>query len=486
MISLTADERTRLAGWMVRGLGPQCPQWLTMQRWFGGKARPVAGAAVADVIWLGGEHPSAALVLLDVSFDEGGDAGERYALVAGPEQVATPASIAAVPGTSWWLSEVATRPTVVADLLGAMRRRERLPGVRGGELIGECTLNGPSEPHQIRPIGQEQSNTSIEIDGQHVLKVIRRLQAGEHPQLEIGAFLRRTGFSGAPPLEGSMIYRSADGDHYAVGILEGWVDNDGDGWRYVTATLEQATNGGARNALLESLSALGRVTADFHIAMASDTAHPAFAPEPASATDRREWLDRLTRDTRRVVDLLSHDRAALPESARDLSRAVVACRSALQQRIASIDVDRVRGPLMKIRVHGDYHLGQTLKTPGGFVLIDFEGEPARPLAERRTKHCALKDVAGMLRSLEYADAAVRLRRASAPDAAEPMRQAFLAGYYSRPDLRNILPDRQTSGPLLMLFELDKVLYEIEYELNNRPDWLPIPLAALARIAEAPA
>jgi trehalose synthase-fused probable maltokinase len=487
VIRLTDHERARLADWIVQDLGPLCPPWLARQRWFGGKARPVAGTSVADVVWLGVEQPCSALVLLDVRYGDGparGDAVERYALVAGATNVKSPSLIAAVPDTPWLLSEVSTSAAAVGDMLGAMCLGQRLRGVRGGELTCQSVIERPLPSDQVRPVGQEQSNTSISIGGRHVLKVIRRLQPGEHPQLEIGAFLARAGFSGAPPLEGSMVYRDAGTTPYAVGILEGWIQNTGDGWQYVTSALEQTASSGDRDALLQSLSALGVVTADFHIAMASDTSDSAFAPEPATAADRSAWVDRVLREAKRTIDILETDAKTLQEPAHHLSLAVVDARSTLRQRIAAIDPERVRGPLLKIRVHGDYHLGQTLKTASGFVLIDFEGEPARPLAERRAKHCALKDVAGMLRSLEYADAAVRLRLPAAPPAAERMRHAFLRGYYSRPQLRSVLPDHDASAPLLMLFELEKVLYEVEYELNNRPDWLPIPLSALARVAEA--
>jgi trehalose synthase-fused probable maltokinase len=141
----------------------------------------------------------------------------------------------------------------------------------------------------------------------------------------------------------------------------------------------------------------------------------------------------------------------------------------------------------QIRIHGDYHLGQTLKTAGGFTLIDFEGEPAKPLAERRRKQCALKDVAGMLRSLDYAEATVAAGHAVPAETGRVLRTAFLDGYYADPRLATFLPPaREAGADLLSLFELEKTLYEIEYELNNRPDWLHIPLGAVRRYLEAPA
>jgi maltokinase len=275
-----------------------------------------------------------------------------------------------------------------------------------------------------------------------------------------------------------MSYRDGRGLTHAVGVLEGWIDNRGDGWRYVTTHL--ARDGG-RDDLLEALRHLGAITADLHIVLASDAATPAFAPEAVGLDDLTIWSNHVLREAARVLDLVSHNSIGWVEPAYGLSGAALAGREQLRRLIRSLKIDEVGARTSKIRVHGDYHLGQTLKTSGGFVLIDFEGEPARPLADRRRKYCALKDVAGMLRSLDYADAAVRLETPSAASVVSPMRGAFLDGYYSRPELRAILPERESSRPLLTMFELEKVLYEIEYELNNRPDWLPIPLGALARV-----
>jgi maltose alpha-D-glucosyltransferase/alpha-amylase len=358
-------------------------------------------------------------------------------------------------------------------------------GLLGGRLRG-ADVDPATFPSQradaaaaITPLGVEQSNTSVRIGRCHTLKIIRRIQAGEHPQLEIERYLTSAGFTAAPRLDGSVTYVSSDGEPHAVAALEGWIDNQGDGWSFVLAALAR-TGGGDLDALARDLFALGAATAAFHATLAAGTA-PAFAPEPVTAADADAWRARVIAQGEQLFTTMAAAHSGWEQNAAALARDVLDRRSRLAGLVNAFDLDGDVAAIRKIRVHGDYHLGQTLKTAEGFALIDFEGEPSRPLDERRRKDCALKDVAGMLRSLDYAAAASAARGTPVPSAVAPMRQAFLDGYFSEPRTRDFLPDRQHASALLSLFELEKALYEVDYELNNRPGWIAIPLSAVRQL-----
>jgi trehalose synthase-fused probable maltokinase len=455
------------------------PEWLAAQRWFGGKARSIDRLVVADVVPIGPDPQACALVILDVHYRDAlrGEPVERYALLAN----------AGADAGAW--VERGTDAVAIRTLLQAIGGGRRATGVHGGTIDAADVTDaarrdlagGSAESLTVEPLGFEQSNTSLRIGAAYVLKLIRRLQQGENPQLEIGRFLARASFRFAPPLHGSLCYRAPEGGNFAVAALEGWVDNDGDGWRYVLDALEH----GATAALSAEILRLGTITAALHVALAS-SADAAFAPEPMSARDVRQWRDAVAAHAARLLRIIEHDQPTWPAEARTLGRALLDRREQITARLDALAPAHGLPSMRKIRVHGDFHLGQTLKTASGFVLIDFEGEPARPLDERRQKHCALKDVAGLLRSLDYAEATARRRFPAAAGAAAALSQAFLDGYYTEPHLDLFLPrDRAQSVPILTLFELEKALYEVEYELNNRPDWLHIPLAAVVRGLDAP-
>jgi trehalose synthase-fused probable maltokinase len=456
------------------------PEWLTSQRWFGGKARSIDRLVVADVVGIGPDPRGCALIILDVHYREAlrGEPVERYALLAD----------AGVDGGAW--VERGTDAAAIRTVLQTIGAGTRASGAGGGAIHAADVTDaarrdlaaGAVESVAVKPLGFEQSNTSLRIGTAYVLKLIRRLQQGEHPQLEIGRFLARAGFRFAPPLHGSLSYRGQDGGSFAVVALEGWVDNDGDGWRYVLDALEH----GASPSLGAEIFRLGAITAAFHVALAANGADAAFAPEPVSAHDLRQWRDGVAAHAARLLHIVEHDQPRWPAEAAALGRALLDRRERVAACLDALAPAHDLASMRKIRVHGDFHLGQTLKTADGFVLIDFEGEPARPLDERRQKHCALKDVAGLLRSLDYAEATASRRSPAAAGAAAILSQAFLDGYYSEPHLDSFLPrDRERSAPILTLFELEKALYEVEYELNNRPDWLHIPLAAVVRALDPP-
>jgi maltose alpha-D-glucosyltransferase/alpha-amylase len=340
----------------------------------------------------------------------------------------------------------------------------------------------------IATLGVEQSNTSVRLGSAHIFKLFRRLEDGENPQLEVGRFLARTTFRAASPLEGSITYRAPDGRASTLGILEGWVVNQGDGWNYVVSRLaEGGLESSNRDVLTADMFALGSTTADLHVAVASDDAVEAFAPEPVTSDDRELWQAAVLAQTERAMVLVERHHAEWLGEASQLGQSLLRARTTILERLRTFDL-WPQVPLQKIRVHGDYHLGQVLKIPEGFAVIDFEGEPTRPLAERRKKQCALKDVAGMIRSFQYAAAqAARERDADAlPPApvASPLRAAFLEGYLSRANGAgaSFLPaDAGATQAWIRFFELQKALYEIEYEINNRPTWVHLPLGGVVEI-----
>jgi trehalose synthase-fused probable maltokinase len=267
-----------------------------------------------------------------------------------------------------------------------------------------------------------------------------------------------------------------------LAVLQEFVANTGDGWRYVLAALEGRGTAieQAADPLIEDMRRLGEITGGLHVALASDPSDPDFAPQPVGPADIARWTSGIARDLDApdIRRLLARSPALADGAADRVTRALAA-------------LDRLAGTV-KTRVHGDYHLGQVLRTGDGFAIIDFEGEPARPLAERRARQAPLRDVAGMLRSLDYAAHAVafaataeRARALAALTAWEQRaRRAFLGGYRAAAARSPValLPTAETDlVAACAAFELEKACYELRYEMNNRPDWIAIPLAGITRI-----
>lgn len=492
-------DRARATRWLIDELPRAAVAWLPTMRWYGGKSRPIASVAVEEVLWFEGGPPEAALVVLDVvsgnpRLDFPSEHDRYAAVVAFVVDPEGRPLLGTLPGAPPWHAIEATPDAgSVAALLRGLATGSTVQGLRGGEIVYADAADGVRQllakgaaALPIAPMGSEQSNTSVRVGCAHVFKLFRRLEAGEHPQLEVGRFLTRVGFRSAAPLEGSLSYRSGTGQVHALGTLEGWITSSGDGWTYVTSQLRRRDRAVHHQAIAEQVYGLGETTAAFHLALASDATTPAFAPEPVTEADVSAWLaglDQQADRTRGLVERLHHewtDRDAT--TARGFLEVLRDSLPRLGAGRHGLDLD-----FHKIRIHGDYHLGQTLKAVDGFALIDFEGEPSKPLAERRLKQSALKDVAGMLRSLDYAWAT-----ASAPEtsrdpevlgALAEARAAFLDGYLARArrDSATFLPAPDDLPRWTALFELEKALYEVEYEVNHRPAWVGIPLGASVRL-----
>jgi predicted trehalose synthase len=426
-------------------LGPAgLPEWLARQRWFAGKTRRIRGTTLRDRIPVG----PGTLYVVSVGFEDApiGET-ERYLLALRSTEPA---------------QDAFDDPAFCRALLDVVRAGSEIVGLRG-TLLGRPGQAFPADlPRDVpvRRLSGEQSNTSVVFDDALVMKHFRRLTEGVNPELEIGRFLtEHTAFRGSPRLAGALEYHDG-GSSITLGVAQELVRGGRDGWQWLLERL------GAGDGALPALRRLGERTAELHLALATPTSDPAFDAETITAADVAGWGESIRRQVATAQVLAGRP---LPDVA---------------------DVAGALAPLLgraKIRHHGDFHLGQTLTVGDGadFALIDFEGEPLRPLAERRRKHTPLRDVAGLLRSLAYAAAAARLT-ADARARWEPQaREAFVAGYRATARGAAFLPVLDEGfARVVAALEVEKAAYEIVYEASHRPDWLDIPLAGVVSAAAA--
>jgi len=358
----------------------------------------------------------------------------------------------------------------------------------------------------VRHPALEQSNTAVYFGDRLFLKGYRRLQPGTNPELEVGRFLtEKEPFCNIVPVAGAIEYRRPDGQVMTLALLQGYVDNQGTGWNFTVDYLERffdehlsnsskpagEENGGVHAFYLTLMDTLGRRTAELHQAFARQTGDAAFDPEPIQAGDLTAWLEQIEHDITATCARLEQRCDSFPENLRD------ACTQLLSRRAALLEMVR-RQPLphisaSKTRHHGDYHLGQVLLAQNDFIITDFEGEPSRKMEERSAKLSPLRDLAGMLRSFGYA-AAVAVSHATTERPGDraslgPLAQAwvnvastaFLNGYRANIAGCSSWPaDPDHADWLMEIFQIEKALYELRYELDNRPEWLSIPLYGLLR------
>lgn len=468
----------------VTAAGEPVAGFLTRQRWFAGKSRGVGSVRLRDWAVLDEERP---LVLMLIDVDD-----ERYFLpVAAGAADATQVVASARAGAA---IEGHADDALARALLEVIRNRREIPA-QAGRFVGRAMTpwTGPDTgaPLDARLLSGEQSNTSVALGGALILKTLRRPRPGVNPELEITQFLTERRFLHVPPLVGWMEYTHPAESPSTVVVVQGFVENQGDGWRFVLHALGHAldaTPAPPDDVLLAELGELGRVTGALHVALASDPSRPDFAPERITPDDTARWGASIAGALDRVTAHLDRGTPGLREALAGLRPS--------PDRIAAIGAQLdalVRAGAHTTRVHGDYHLGQVLKTRDSFVVIDFEGEPGRPIDERRAKRSPLVDVAGMLRSLSYAAHSVARSR---PESEQPRalawleawearaRAAFLDGYaaaVAKSEVRLAPERREDLVAATAPFEIDKACYELEYELDNRPDWVPIPLAGLTRL-----
>jgi trehalose synthase-fused probable maltokinase len=508
------------------------PGYVSRQRWFGGKARPIRDVRLVDVVPV--MEQRAFVLFVEVRYQEGPK--ETYVLplaeLPGGEQAGAAGILQATaadlgPGAAF--QDALRNEEFLHTLMDAVARARRMPGLRGeiratrGSMFE--TLHGPLEVRLAPiPLKAEQSNTSINFGHRLILKVFRRLQLGVNPELEIGRFLTETAhFTHAPAVAGSFEYATKNGKTMTVGILQAYVPNQGNAWEEAlqraaafyeqvagrSPEMAQFPQPGRRSLLaladqplspealdlagpyLDAARLLGQRTAELHVALASTTSDDAFTPEPFTPAFRRKLAASLRGWRARTLRLLAQKESTLPERWRAAADRVVGAEAILTRRTKSALGKTLTA--MRTRIHGDYHLGQVLRSGDDFVIIDFEGEPARSIEERRIKRSPLQDVAGMLRSFHYA-AYVPLLQSEWAQARSETSQALdrwalwwwecLAGCFLKAYLetsgssRHIPSNRAELAGLLDFHLIEKAIYELYYELNNRPEWVSIPLRGI--------
>ena len=454
---------------MTRSLSPELSgllaTWLPRQRWYGGKGRAVQGVEVLrSHALVQHDGVEVSLVLLRVSAEDGAD--EVYQMLLGrqpgelPDRL-THAGIGAADGTSYY---DAVYDHAVADVL--LRRLGE-----GGEHDGLTFTNAlPLEQGLAnRVLSAEQSNTSLVYGDAYILKLFRRLQPGANPDVEVTQALAE---AGSPYVAQPLAWFDGEvaGETTTLGLLQVFLKGASDGWAMATASVRDLFAEADLHAdevggdFAAESERLGAATAEVHLLMAEAL--------PTAVVGAQETADTAAQLHARLDVAL--------EIAPQLEPFVPALRAAFDLVAART------GPVAVQRVHGDYHLGQVLRTQDGWVLLDFEGEPTRPLAERRALMSPLRDVAGMLRSFDYAARHLLAERHGdgqlayrATEWAERNRQAFCDGY-----ARAAGADPRDEPVLLRAFELDKAVYEVVYESRNRPSWLPIPFGSIERLASS--
>jgi len=518
-------------------LPPLLPRYLASQRWFGGKARQIRSAEITDLVPMGNTHLNAFALPVRLEYTTG--PGEMYVLplICTEEPTAETAATgltvhSTARGTDLHLRNALTDDDFLHFLLQAIEQRAVFRGFEGEIHAASTSLflslcGASSGALQPKPIKAEQSNSSIIYGDRVILKFFRRVEAGENPDLEIGRFLTEAkSFPHIPAVAGWLDYKGKDDREMSLGILQAFVPNVGDAWRFTRKSLSSfwkeagkyregplgsvPQQDGYVSAYKENLPAqvldyikpylvavrlLGRRTAGLHLALASELTDPAFAPEPYTAPFQRAFKETLRTLTERNLALLRTKSHELPVELRDQAGHLAARQDEILQRYDAALLSPIHA--MRTRIHGDYHLGQVLYTGSDFVIIDFEGEPARPLSERRVKRSPLQDVAGMLRSFHYAAFSYQLAPSDEMTASEMdnndarrwaegwyacVADGFLSAYLeSARGACFIPPNHDELSTLLRVHLLEKAVYELGYELNNRPDWVAIPLAGISQL-----
>ena len=453
---------------------------LPEQRWFGHKDNALAGIELVDEVILSDGPPALVIAIVAVNFE-----GEvvYYQMPLLVEEDGRARDAAEEPGRLALLGEL-------------MAHGDSVKGNSGIFHFGGPGLDPLAEPpgrSSVRVVGAEQSNTSIVFDEQVILKFFRRVSVGMNPDLELNRFLTSEGFDHIPAQVGEMTYEGPiDGDEISIdlGIAQLFLAEGADAWEDVAQRLrafydevdpadvsedQRFLTEERAGSLLESIGELGDVIASMHVSLARDEAEPEIAPVPMEIEDISELRERI-------------------ESSLDSASLDTELDEAIRTRLQALEELEDAGS--KTRVHGDLHLGQVMTTPRGWMILDLEGEPMRSLEERRAKQSPLKDVAGMLRSFNYAAVSALFERGEPGsetwDRLEPWaacwetlaRERFLSGYLTRAHEGRFLPaDRNALVALLSAFEIEKALYELAYEESHRPEWVRIPMHGIRRSLE---
>jgi maltose alpha-D-glucosyltransferase/alpha-amylase len=520
--------------------------YVRQRRWFRGKARYIRSSEIEDIIAIPYGNATAHIILIRIDYSEG--ESETYLVPVNlawgeeAERVIDEASQAVIAHLKLRgkdskekgvIYDALANPDFRSTLLNLITRRRSLKGGKG-EVIACRTrkvfhriYRSAEEPFESRLLKGEQTNTSVVYGDSLKLKLFRCLEEGVSTEFEIGRFLTEIEpFPNVPPVAGIIEYHARRREPVTMGILHGYIYNEGDAWKYTLDSLgryfeavlahpDVAAPMPAGDSLLDiigesapsiindtigpylvSVQLLGQRTAELHLKLASAVDDPNFVPEPFSIAYQRSLFHGMRGYAINVLQLLSQRVSRLPDEAKADARAIINLEKEVIGRFQSVTKKKISG--MRIRCHGDYHLGQILYTGSDFVIIDFEGEPARHLGERRIKRSPLRDVAGMIRSFHYAAyAALRgwgstvLRTEDLPVLQDWARAwylwvsaIFLKSYLEIIADTPILPHTPEEIRIILnAYLLDKAIYEVDYELNNRPDWVTLPLQGILQVLE---
>ncbi len=507
------------------------------QRWYRSKSVAIKSAELEDVFLFGDASSSDhCLIVLGIELEDG--ARESYVMplrfvVAGASSPDAPSSLVAdveihvsgeVPPMRGSLLDASSSRVFAETLLGLLRERKALPG-ENGALSGELFLDPKVDGGSLEPrfLALEQSNSTILYGSSWLLKLLRKIEVGPNVELEIGRFLAKASPRPKVPEPVGTLQLSSEAGTRTLAVVSEYVENRGSAWSITLESLftffervlsgdpslpavplpnasDAECNDAVPDALLSLASPyftlvrlLAERTAELHRALGTPTREPGFGQEPFTQLHQHSIYQSAHTELARCFKKLREQQRSLPPDAAELAKQVLPAERAIDAQLRRITESRV--VVTRIRCHGDYHLGQVLFSGDDFIIIDFEGEPARAASDRRYKRSPLRDVAGMLRSFAYAaETALRSERVRTEDRARlaPWAEAFRAWVcvsFVRTYLAGIAgeaycPDSPATARLLLdFYELEKVLYEVNYELNNRPHWLAVPLAGLARIAQ---
>ena len=523
------------------------PAYLMARRWFQGKARQIKNASFAEIVPMG-DSTDACLTQVRVEYTEEDPelytmplafaCGERADLLceASDSAILARASVRQTDlEQSGVIYDAVLDKNFCVAIVDMIARRRHLRGVSGDFIASYMRmlrqgLGARVTNLAVSSIRAEQTNSSIVFGDRYILKLFRKLENGINPDLELGRFLtQHAQFPYVPPLAGSIEYRNRKGETAVVGVLHRFKTNEGDAWQHtldaLSHYLERAVTCQADLSTLElprkpfvhllddpsvplarldligpyyeAVKLLGQRTAELHLALASDTEHPDYSPEPFTVLYQRSLYQSMRNHSGQMFLLLKKSLKSLPTRIGEDALKILDSRTEAISRFRKILSAKISA--YRTRIHGDFHLGQVLYTGKDYFIIDFEGEPARPLTERRIKRSPLRDVAGMLRSFHYAaytslfghlGGAIRTEDLAA---LEPwarlwnvwISSAYLASYLHHAASGGFLPTKAEHTKIVLeIYLLEKALYELGYELNNRPDWLHIPLAGIRQLLEA--
>jgi maltose alpha-D-glucosyltransferase/alpha-amylase len=519
------------------GLEAHLPTYLQGCRWFAGKGRHIRAVEIIEQIPIGQEDSTTWLTLVTVHYRNG--PSENYQIPIAFAKSDTLRNI----GTSHAIIcriKIGQTDGIIYDgvydksfqknLLLAIEREARIKGEIGALFAthGEAFEKGMDRSHfqEGNVLKTEQSNTSILYGNQFILKLYRKIEEGMNPDLEIGRYLQNYAKQYAPLYAGTIEYRPSSSQSFSelvvIGILHRFIPNKGDGWsdmlNEVKRYMERVSADGtapphsvdskspltmaddaigpiAQDSIgketLEKIALLGKRTAELHLALANNRNNPDFAPEPFSTLYQRSIYQSFQGNTKKRFHFLRQNIKELPEGLQENARCLLAKEDECYKRYRPLLDHKISA--MRIRIHGDYHLGQVLFTGNDFIPIDFEGEPARPLYERRLKRSPLRDVAGMLRSFHYVVSAGLLHGANASVDASILQSwadfwyahvsgAFLRSYIDTVAKTPLIPKNPIDLAILLnAFLLERALYELWYEINHRPDWVQIPIRGILSI-----